>query len=58
MLDADVAGTAWNVDPASGRLLVTVDSTVSQTEINEIKESAGANAGALRIERTPESSAS
>ncbi|MFJ9059219.1 S1 family peptidase [Streptomyces sp. NBC_00111] len=53
VLDADVAGTAWNVDPASGRLLVTVDSTVSQTEINEIKESAGANAGALRIERTP-----
>ncbi|MFB8027925.1 S1 family peptidase [Streptomyces sp. NPDC056465] len=53
VLDADVAGTAWNVDPSTGRLLVTVDSTVSQAEINTIKESAGANAGALRIERTP-----
>ncbi|MFG2588539.1 S1 family peptidase [Streptomyces sp. NBC_01166] len=53
VLDADVAGTAWNVDPATGRVVVTVDSTVSQTEINRIKESAGADAGALRIERTP-----
>ncbi|MCX5413543.1 S1 family peptidase [Streptomyces sp. NBC_00059] len=53
VLDADVAGTAWNVDPATGRLVVTVDSTVSQAEIDEIKEAAGANAGALRIERTP-----
>ncbi|MFJ8922669.1 S1 family peptidase [Streptomyces sp. NPDC102415] len=53
VLDADVAGTAWNTDPATGRLLVTVDSTVSQAEIDHIKESAGANAGALRIERTP-----
>lgn len=58
MLDADVAGTAWNTDPATGRLLVTVDSTVSQAEIDHIKKSAGANAGALRIERTPGSSAS
>ncbi|MFD5135531.1 S1 family peptidase [Streptomyces sp. NPDC058378] len=53
VLDADVAGTAWNTDPATGRLLVTVDSTVSQAEIDHIKKSAGANAGALRIERTP-----
>ncbi|MEU0304116.1 S1 family peptidase [Streptomyces sp. NPDC006175] len=53
VLDADIAGTAWNVDPATGRVLVTVDSTVSQTEINRIKESAGTNAGALRIEHTP-----
>ncbi|MFD5040426.1 S1 family peptidase [Streptomyces sp. NPDC058377] len=53
VLDADVAGTAWNTDPAAGRLLVTVDSTVSQAEIDHIKKSAGANAGALRIERTP-----
>ncbi|MFD6277424.1 S1 family peptidase [Streptomyces sp. NPDC060209] len=53
VLQADVAGTAWNVDPATGRVVVTVDSTVSQAEINKIKESAGADAGALRIERTP-----
>ncbi|MFD7969902.1 S1 family peptidase [Streptomyces clavifer] len=53
VLAADVAGTAWNADPATGRLIVTVDSTVSQAEINRIRKSAGANAGALRIERTP-----
>lgn len=53
VLRADVAGSAWNVDPATGRLLVTVDSTVSQTEIDTIKAAAGADAGALRIERTP-----
>ncbi|MEU1486097.1 S1 family peptidase [Streptomyces sp. NPDC005752] len=53
VLRADVAGTAWNVAPATGRLLVTVDSTVSQAEINKIKKAAGADAGALRIERTP-----
>ncbi|MFC9946870.1 S1 family peptidase [Streptomyces pratensis] len=53
VLEADVAGTAWNVDPAAGRLVVTVDSTVSRAEIRRIKESAGAEAGALRIERTP-----
>ncbi|MFJ3902779.1 S1 family peptidase [Streptomyces sp. NPDC090025] len=49
---ADVPGTAWNVDPATNRLVVTVDSTVSQAEIATIERRAGANAGALRIERT------
>ncbi|MFJ5224821.1 S1 family peptidase [Streptomyces sp. NPDC088400] len=53
VLDADVAGTAWYVDKASNDLVVTVDSTVSQAEIAKIKQSAGANAGALNIERTP-----
>ncbi|MFG2431946.1 S1 family peptidase [Streptomyces sp. NPDC048590] len=53
VLAADVAGTAWNVEPSTGRLVVTVDSTVTQAEIDTIKKSAGANAGALRIERTP-----
>ncbi|WP_327366518.1 S1 family peptidase [Streptomyces sp. NBC_01217] len=52
VLGADVAGTAWRVDPATGTLVVTADSTVSQAEIKQIKQSAGANAGALRIERT------
>ncbi|MCX5344511.1 S1 family peptidase [Streptomyces atratus] len=53
VLGADVAGTAWSIDPATGTLVVTADSTVSQAEIKQIKQSAGANAGALRIERTP-----
>lgn len=58
MLGADIAGTAWNIDPQTKRLVVTVDSTVSQAEINRIRKSAGANADALRIERTPASSPS
>lgn len=52
VLGADVAGTAWNVDPATKRLVVTVDSTVSQAEIAKIRKAAGSDAGALRIERT------
>lgn len=52
MLTADVPGTAWSVDPATKHLVVTVDSTVTQAEIAKIKETAGDEAGALRIERT------
>ncbi|RST18645.1 S1 family peptidase [Streptomyces sp. WAC05374] len=53
VLAADVPGTAWHTDPATGKLVVTADSTVSAAEIAEIKRRAGANAGALKIERTP-----
>ncbi|MEI5010285.1 S1 family peptidase [Streptomyces sp. NPDC087659] len=53
VLTADVAGTAWHVDKATNTLVVTADSTVSKAEIAKIKREAGANAGALRIERTP-----
>lgn len=52
VLAADVAGTAWNVDTRTNRVLVTVDSTVSPAEIAKLKKEAGANAGALKIERT------
>ncbi|MFJ3585438.1 S1 family peptidase [Streptomyces sp. NPDC090127] len=53
VLAADVAGTAWHVDKATNTLVVTADSTVSKAEIAEIKREAGANAGAIRVERTP-----
>ncbi|MER8044146.1 S1 family peptidase [Streptomyces sp. NPDC094032] len=53
VLRADVGGTAWYVDQASGRLVVTADSTVSEAGLAKIRSSAGADAGALRIERTP-----
>ncbi|WP_199863515.1 MULTISPECIES: S1 family peptidase [unclassified Streptomyces] len=53
VLAADVAGTAWRVDTATGAVVVTADSTVSPAEIAKIKRQAGTNAGALRIERTP-----
>ncbi|MGK5450385.1 S1 family peptidase [Streptomyces radiopugnans] len=53
MKTADVAGTAWYTDKATNTLVVTVDSTVSQSEIAKIKKTAGAGAEAIRIERTP-----
>ncbi|MEU1592474.1 S1 family peptidase [Streptomyces sp. NPDC005708] len=53
VLNSDVAGTAWAVDPATNRVVVTVDSTVSKAEIAKIKKAAGGNAGALTIKHTP-----
>ncbi|MCX5408222.1 S1 family peptidase [Streptomyces sp. NBC_00335] len=53
VLRADVAGTAWHTDSATGTLVVTADSTVSAASIAKIRSEAGANAAALRIERTP-----
>ncbi|MET7686266.1 S1 family peptidase [Streptomyces sp. NPDC005423] len=53
VLNADVPGTAWAVDSTSDRVVVTVDSTVSQAEIAKIKSAAGSAAGALTIKHTP-----
>ncbi|MCX5419746.1 S1 family peptidase [Streptomyces sp. NBC_00078] len=53
VLKADVPGTAWSVDSRTNRVVVTVDSTVSQAEIAKIKSQAGGNAGALTIKHTP-----
>lgn len=53
VLEADVTGTAWNVDPATGKVLVSVDETVSAREIRHIRRTAGELAGALEFERIP-----
>ncbi|MGW4225485.1 S1 family peptidase [Streptomyces bauhiniae] len=47
---ADVPGTAWAVDSKTNRVLVTVDSTVSQAEIAKIKQQAGADK--ITVKRT------
>ncbi|MFF7972967.1 trypsin-like serine protease [Streptomyces sp. NPDC007905] len=52
VLKADVPGTAWAVDSRTDRVVVTVDSTVSQAEIAKIRRQAGADAGALTIKHT------
>ncbi|MFJ9864782.1 S1 family peptidase [Streptomyces sp. NPDC101165] len=52
VLKADIAGTAWAVDGRTNRVVVTVDSTVSQAEIAKIERQAGGNAGALTIKHT------
>ncbi|MFF1421284.1 S1 family peptidase [Streptomyces sp. NPDC058200] len=49
---ADVAGTAWYTDKASGKVVVTVDSTVSAAEINKIKNSVADTAAGIRIQHT------
>jgi streptogrisin B len=46
-----VEGIAWYVDAASDRLVIAADSTVSATEIATIRQTAGANAGAVRLVR-------
>jgi len=53
VLKSDIAGTAWAVDAKTNRVLLTVDSTVSDAEIAQIKEDAGSNADALTIQHTP-----
>ncbi|GGZ06662.1 S1 family peptidase [Streptomyces poonensis] len=53
VLEADVPGTAWAVDQKTGKVLVTVDSTVSEAELAKIQKAAGDNAGALTIKHTP-----
>ncbi|WP_241671912.1 S1 family peptidase [Streptomyces sp. IB2014 016-6] len=49
--DADIAGTAWGVDPATGTVAVTVDERVSAADMAELRNSAGARANALTFER-------
>jgi streptogrisin B len=48
-----VRGVAWYVDDAVDRVVVTADSTVSASEVATIKQSAGADAGAIRINHVP-----
>lgn len=47
-----VEGISWYTDAASGRVVVTADSSVSAAEIATLKRTAGADAGALLIKRT------
>ncbi|GGP32064.1 serine protease [Streptomyces capoamus] len=53
VLKADIPGTAWAVDGKTHRVVVTVDSRVSQAEIAKIKKQAGATADALVVKHTP-----
>ncbi|MER6069994.1 S1 family peptidase [Streptomyces sp. NPDC001817] len=46
---AGVDGTAWYVDRASGRVVVTVDSTVTKAAMARIERAAGADPGAVQV---------
>ena len=47
-----VAGIAWYVDVAAGRVVVTADRSVSGAEIARLKQAAGRDGAALAITRT------
>ncbi|MFJ7995583.1 S1 family peptidase [Streptomyces sp. NPDC096310] len=49
---ADIAGTSWYTDKASGKVVVTVDSRVSDAEITEIKNSVADTAAGVTIKHT------
>ncbi|MFF4760839.1 S1 family peptidase [Streptomyces sp. NPDC001292] len=51
VMQSGIEGIAWYVDQASDRVVVTTDGTVSRAEIAEIKQAAGSDAGAIKIER-------
>ena len=50
VLASGVPGVAWYVDSAAGKVVVTVDRTVTKAEVASIRKSAGPDASALRIE--------
>jgi streptogrisin B len=50
---ADVDGVAWYTDAATGKVVVTADSTVSAAELAKVRTAAGAEEGALTVKRAP-----
>ncbi|MFD9499144.1 S1 family peptidase [Streptomyces sp. NPDC060035] len=49
---ADVAGTAWYTDASTGKVVVTVDSTVTATEIATIKETVADSGARIAVKHT------
>ncbi|MEU0692361.1 S1 family peptidase [Streptomyces niveus] len=52
VLEADVAGTAWYTDAKTGKIVVTVDSTVSKAELAEVKSALADSKADLTVNRT------
>lgn len=50
---ADVDGVAWYTDTATGKVVVTADSTVSAAELSALRKAAGAGADDLTVRRAP-----
>ncbi|WP_405387627.1 S1 family peptidase [Streptomyces sp. NBC_01102] len=50
---ADIAGTAWYTEASTGKVVVTVDSTVSATEIATIKKSVTDSGAKIDLKHTP-----
>ncbi|MEV0779922.1 S1 family peptidase [Streptomyces sp. NPDC050433] len=52
VLEADVAGTAWYTDASTGKIVVTIDSTVSKAELAEVKSALADSKADLTVNRT------
>ncbi|MEU0523194.1 S1 family peptidase [Streptomyces niveus] len=52
VLEADVAGTAWYTDAKTGKIVVTIDSTVSKAELAEVKSALADSKADLTVNRT------
>lgn len=52
MLGVDVAGTAWYTEASTGKIVVTVDSTVSKAELAEVKGALANSKAELAVKRT------
>lgn len=52
-LGADVAGTAWAVDPATDRLVVTADSRVTDAQLAKLRTATAAYGDAVTFKRVP-----
>ncbi|MFE4693242.1 S1 family peptidase [Streptomyces sp. NPDC056749] len=50
---ADIAGTAWYTEASTGKVVVTVDSTVTAAEIAKIEKSVTDSGAKADIKRTP-----
>ncbi|NEE48656.1 serine protease, partial [Streptomyces sp. SID8455] len=52
MLGVDVAGTAWYTEASTGKIVVTVDSTVSKAELAKVKGALANSKAELTVKRT------
>ncbi|GGR47673.1 streptogrisin B [Nocardioides luteus] len=50
---ADLSGIAWYTDEATGKVVVTADSTVTDSALSRLTEAVGAAADAIELERAP-----
>ncbi|MFI2608415.1 S1 family peptidase [Kitasatospora sp. NPDC018619] len=53
ILNAEIDGTAWYVDEAAGRVVVTADSTVTPASLARLMSAAGPGAAAVDVHRVP-----
>ncbi|MEV5831889.1 S1 family peptidase, partial [Spirillospora sp. NPDC052242] len=49
--DATVPGTAWAIDPASNKVVLTMDSTVKGADLQKVRGEAAEHGAAVRTER-------